>query len=85
MYINMFEFPRFAGFNIRSNKKCLLAWMDLFTNLMDQETNKVKAKSGKKNNSYETEKFLTQCQSIIGVCDKWNCKALLKKPVFPDF
>jgi len=81
-YVKMLEFPRFVGFNIRTNKRCLLAWMELFTVLLDTETKKKRDKSGKKNISYESSKFTDQCQNIIKLCDNWNQKDIFKKPEF---
>jgi len=80
--VKLLEFPRFIGFNVRSNKRSLLTWIELFTTLLDTETKKVRAESGKKKISYESSKFTQQCQSIIQTCDKWNNKVSFKQPEF---
>jgi len=82
VYVKMLEFPRFVGFNIRTNKRCLLAWMELFTVLLDTETSKNRDKSGKKEISYGSSKFTDQCQNLIKLCDSWNQKDIFKKPEF---
>jgi len=81
-YVKLLEFPRFIGFNVRTNKRCLLTWIELFTKLLDIETKKRKADSFKKKISYESSKFIQQCQSIIETCDIWNDKDVLQHPEF---
>jgi len=79
----LLEFPRFAGFNIRTNKRCLLTWIELFTALLDAETKKMGGESGKKKTSFESSKVIQQCQSIIEICDLWNWSDwVLKRPDF---
>jgi len=80
VYVKLLEFPRFNGFMVRANKRCLLTWMELFTALLDIETKK--SEGGKKKSSFESSKVIQQCQSILETCDKWNDKVALKHPEF---
>jgi len=80
VFVKMFEFPRFIPFVIRTNKKSLLAWIELFTKLLDIEKRKERT-SGKKK-SYEIAKVIETCEGVLDDCDMFICKRSFKKPYF---
>lgn len=82
VYVKLLEFPRFIGFNIRTNKRCLLAWIELFTVLLSAEMKKRADKNVKKKVTFESSKFSQQCRSILETIDAWNDKVVLKRSEF---
>merc|ERR1712029_724076 len=67
VFIRMLEHPRFIAFATRTNKRYLLAYIELFEALLDCEIQK-RARKAKARDSFESSKFIEICREILAIC-----------------